>query len=987
LGLARTVGACLLFPIPAKGSRKVVLRYQQVLTSDGPRQTYVYPLSLGAERRTPIDELSIDVEVSDGGLAPLRVVPSGYPATVEPAANVARVALRAQAIAPDHDFAVSFDRATPSATLGTVEPGFVALRLRAELPAGAPVPPFQPRDRVLVVDASHSQSAQSFAAARSLALAVLNSMEPDERFALLLCDSACEAAPKAGLALATGEALAEAKGLLEARKPGGASDLAGALRSAATRAAVGAPLQVVYVGDGSASAGELSVATIANRVRESFERRRVDLRLFGAGASVDEVTLRGVARALSGSYDGVSTSGSLAEQAELLVTGLRMPLLVAPSLETSSEVSELEPRVLPSLRLGEEVVVVGKLRGAGPFDVKLRGRLNGAAYELIRPITVESAAGGLPFAARLWAESRIRELEASPDVSARPELIELSKRFRVMSRETSWLVLESEQMFADFGIRRSPPVVDGSSDERAKVTALDEGDLDALSPNGPSRPSAQSHAKSGKDEAEGLRSAPASKPAPASAPAAAPSPAAPRGAEGESAGIGSIEQQGGSGSEAGVKLPGPKGNASVGGPIVSGGTVADAARVVAGMRARFRNCFQRGLARDPTLQGSLRLTMRLDASGRVTTTTPSALTGNLPADVVACVVARANVAQFAAPQGGLATITVPVTFVVMSVDSEPSRPRVVTAERPANVAVSRPGDDVWLAQGQPALDKLQTELSASPTSRKRHEALVRGLLVRGRFVPALAAAERFVELDPDLPVARELLAYAAVATGDRSRAVAALDALSESAPADVKTQGRAARAFEALGDEARACAHWRSVLELAPSSDAALFEALRCRARVMDDREAALRDAQAVATPGPSLQQLLPLLASGQAPAFTRSVGSIGQLEVTLTCELGADCPFAIVVTPTGTVFSPWTPALGRSSATSFAFSGLMTGLYHVLLVGGGPAAKGQVEVRALDAAATFPFGPGHPATIATTQVTIQPVSSGPLRPVALGRF
>jgi len=206
LGLARTVGACLLFPIPAKGSRKVVLRYQQVLTSDGPRQTYVYPLSLGAERRTPIDELSIDVEVSDGGLAPLRVVPSGYPATVEPAANVARVALRAQAIAPDHDFAVSFDRATPSATLGTVEPGFVALRLRAELPAGAPVPPFQPRDRVLVVDASHSQSAQSFAAARSLALAVLNSMEPDERFALLLCDSACEAAPKAGLALATGEA-------------------------------------------------------------------------------------------------------------------------------------------------------------------------------------------------------------------------------------------------------------------------------------------------------------------------------------------------------------------------------------------------------------------------------------------------------------------------------------------------------------------------------------------------------------------------------------------------------------------------------------------------------------------------------------------------------------------------------------------------------------------------------------------------------------
>jgi len=210
-----------VFPIPAKGSRRLILRYQQVLTSDGPRQTYVYPLSFGAERRTPIDDLSIDVELSDGGQPAAAVVPSGYPATIQAAPQATRVALRIKGSAPDHDFVVGFGRATPSSTVATSEQGFVSVRLRAELPPELSAPAFQPRDRVLVVDASNSQSSESFRAAQQLSLAILRGVEQDEHFALLLCDSACESFPKTGLSPATGQALAEAKGLLKARKPAG----------------------------------------------------------------------------------------------------------------------------------------------------------------------------------------------------------------------------------------------------------------------------------------------------------------------------------------------------------------------------------------------------------------------------------------------------------------------------------------------------------------------------------------------------------------------------------------------------------------------------------------------------------------------------------------------------------------------------------------------------------------------------------------------
>ena len=43
-----------VFPIPAKGSRKVLLAYNQALPSHGARARYVYPLSLSTERATRI---------------------------------------------------------------------------------------------------------------------------------------------------------------------------------------------------------------------------------------------------------------------------------------------------------------------------------------------------------------------------------------------------------------------------------------------------------------------------------------------------------------------------------------------------------------------------------------------------------------------------------------------------------------------------------------------------------------------------------------------------------------------------------------------------------------------------------------------------------------------------------------------------------------------------------------------------------------------
>jgi hypothetical protein len=132
---------------------------------------------------------------------------------------------------------------------------------------------------------------------------------------------------------------------------------------------------------------------------------------------------------------------------------------------------------------------------------------------------------------------------------------------------------------------------------------------------------------------------------------------------GSLAGIGSTGRGSGTeGTGAGAKVAGPKGNASTGPAAVSGGNVSNAARVVAGMRAGFRNCYNRGLAENPDAQGSIRLTIRVGPGGEVQGVS-AAPSGSLSPTVVSCVQARAQAAQFDAPEGGSAVINVPVTFV------------------------------------------------------------------------------------------------------------------------------------------------------------------------------------------------------------------------------------------------------------------------------------------------------------------------------------
>ena len=1038
-----------IFPIPAKSSRKVVLAYNQVLPTTGGRVRYAYPLSLGADRTTTIDDFSIDVTATDSTKALHDVSTPRYPATIATEEGRIKVGFSARAFRPTADFVVSYERdAQPGAQLATytAKPGefqgaepraagaeppraqtYAAVRMTVDLPDGAPMPAYVRRDRALIVDSSFSQSRETLAGAAALTMGLIRAMDPDERFVVLACDSACVTYPEDGLGAPAEAPLEELERWLAARSPGGSSDVAGALVAAARRLPQGGSSQIVFLGDGAPSSGELSVETIAARVRPALEQGRVDLRLLGAGRTVDEVVLEGLARALGGAYERVTTGDSIAQRTQAIAQGLRRPVVQSPAIELPEGFEDVHPKSLPNLRLGEEVVLVGKVTGdLASKTVKIRGKLGGEPYELASTIGAPSGGGSgggegrtaghepNPLVPRLWAEARIDELASSSSKEAAGQIIAISKGFHVMARSTAMLVLENDRMFREFGIKRTTKHADDHSDHAFGAPRQSEGLAKALRSDPGS-----SKSPWGADDAGSLTTKGSlwgDQIGEAFGRGGLGLSGVGEGGGGKGDGgiglgkVGSVGHGAGEGSPAGGTGQGfGSGSGRLGGshrsssPKIRMGMTSVSGRlppeiiqrIVRQNFGRFRFCYERGLMRKPDLQGRVAVRFLIGRDGAVS----SAANGgsDLPdAEVVTCVVNSFRALSFPQPEGGVVTVVYPIVFSSDGSQSPrppspwPTPPPVVTPwigagpdassgtpDRWAPKAVHRAADDTWMTAGEPALEKLRKAVEESTASRAKHEAWVTGLLARGRFQQALAAAERFTELDPDLARDRELYAYARAATGDGEGAVRALDALVEASPRSSTSHARAARAFEAVGDERRACAHWRSLAELRASEEAT-HEALRCRARAWGDREAVLQEARTLSVPAraagrdaPTIARLVERLEAGAPPAYEGSAASPGQFEAKITCGAGVErCPTLLVVTQSGTVLSPWTPAVTRSSAGAISFSGLKDGTYRTLVVGGAADTRAEVEVRALGASKKFSIQKGGQQTVAASTVS-----------------
>jgi hypothetical protein len=134
---------------------------------------------------------------------------------------------------------------------------------------------------------------------------------------------------------------------------------------------------------------------------------------------------------------------------------------------------------------------------------------------------------------------------------------------------------------------------------------------------------------------------------------------------GKGGGLGSIAGPGAPGAGGGGgtlnAVQGPKGSVETG---ASSATVpvANAERVIAGLRPKFRLCYNNGLQQDPGMSGAVTMTVKIAPNGEVNGADASSNTG-LSSGVVACIARALRNAQFDPPGASGSTLQIPVKFV------------------------------------------------------------------------------------------------------------------------------------------------------------------------------------------------------------------------------------------------------------------------------------------------------------------------------------
>jgi Mg-chelatase subunit ChlD len=464
-----------IFPIPKHGSRRVVLTYTQVLKPTAGVRRYSYPLAHDPSGSTRVADFSFDVQVV-GHDAAFGVRSHGYELSREAgtAAAAERLGLSARDFVPAGDLHVEYalpNRQSEVTAWGYRDPatstplsarsagagearsgGYVAIALRPTLPRSGDA---DRRAFVLIVDTSRSLFGESYKRAATLAARTIAELDPNDRVGLLACDSECRELP-GGLRAPGTELAREAERFLSGIVPEGASDITRGLARARALAesTPDRALRVVYIGDGSATVGPVRPSSIENAVRRAVPSEVGTVTAVAVGADSDVDTLAALARGGGGAVVPYVPGQSASRVAYTVLGATYGSALRDVRVELPAGLEQIAPQALDSLLAGSEALLVARTERAQiDGEMVVRGRLGKSQFERRYPLKIQlSESKGNAFVPRLFAATRLVDLERDGSPLAKAEAIRLSKSFDVASRYTSLLVLESPAMFKAFGL-------------------------------------------------------------------------------------------------------------------------------------------------------------------------------------------------------------------------------------------------------------------------------------------------------------------------------------------------------------------------------------------------------------------------------------------------------------------------------------------------------------------------------------------------------
>ncbi len=426
-----------VFPIEAKKTKRVVLKVVAPLhrAKDGLYFAYHAPASDGG---LTLEKVSLTV---DGKRTPMK------PGTGEALVKVGDVA--------------------PEAMIERTGDGqYVLAHVQPSFAASAPATGGKPQALILLCDRSRSMLEARALQVRTASM-VLAALDARDRFAVITGDVRTRAFGT-GLHEPSAEEKTKAAAFVDAVEPDGASDL-GKLLAAASDAgkqarAAGLEPVFVYLGDAAPTWGETRASELETAAKDLLGG--APLHTVMLGKSTDESTARALTGATHARLFRPKTEDDARRVAEQVVSARSARRVDDVKVVAAGGVDV--PAVVPSTIFeGDDVAIAAFVpKDTSATELKIVGTAEGKPFE--KTIAFASATPARDVGKR-WAKARIEKLEREGDAH-KDAIVKTSLDHGVMSRYTSFLVLESEEAYARMQIARKARQNDAAE---ARVTGKD----------------------------------------------------------------------------------------------------------------------------------------------------------------------------------------------------------------------------------------------------------------------------------------------------------------------------------------------------------------------------------------------------------------------------------------------------------------------------------------------------------------------------------
>ncbi|MEZ4363907.1 MAG: VIT domain-containing protein [Kofleriaceae bacterium] len=467
-----------VYPLPPHQDKRIALAYTQTLPQLYDTWSLAVPLP---KIDRPVDQVRFALHLAD--CANCEVVSPSHQIAVQRRGEDLEVSYRAERaeLADTLLLTVRDRRDQPSvASFRDATGGYVQVRAPIALPrpAAAAARP-APRHWVVLNDVSASRGPVQRRAQAELLATLLGELDEDDRVAVLDFDvSTRELLP--WTRVLDVDAAALARRLEEDDSGVGATDLGQALDVAAARlrASAAARPMILYLGDGEVTAGARQLDDLRARLTGGATFIGV-----GVGEGVDTLALGALAAASGGLVTTFDLSDDLRWRAFDLIATLNTPRvtnLTARLLDAEGQPIPGAMTRSPQLADGEELELVARLPAAKTQvnAVELTGSLEGAPWRQRVELAAARRDDQAGYAPRAWAQREIArlllakhepvevppcggepcpsatELREQRDERLRKEIVELGKRFFLLSRHTSLIVLENDAMYAEYGVTK-----------------------------------------------------------------------------------------------------------------------------------------------------------------------------------------------------------------------------------------------------------------------------------------------------------------------------------------------------------------------------------------------------------------------------------------------------------------------------------------------------------------------------------------------------